>query len=142
MGQTTFSGPLKVGTKKDGPQANVGTPILLQEYSFDFNSSGDITTTIVLPADAYIVDIWVDVTTAWDSATSATLTVGRQGDTDAFASGLNLKTVGRGVPTFDATQIVNIQNVGTSDVPIVINVTNVGAPTTGVAYLEVSYIQF
>lgn len=79
MGSTTFSGPIKAGTVREGASPNVGTAVLAQRYS-----TGDMTGTgtgnvdtlaFRLPAGATIVDIVVDATTAFTAGT-ATVSVG------------------------------------------------------------------
>ena len=76
MSTTTFSGPVRAGTNKDNPNANLGNVVLSQSYD-----SGDLTGSAVgnydvrigtLPAGAQIVDIVIDQVVA---ATAGTTTV-------------------------------------------------------------------
>lgn len=75
MGFTTFSGPIRVGTVKEGSGSNIGAVVLAQEYD-----SGDLTGAIVgnhdaqlgvLPKGARIVDIVVDQVVAGAGGTTA-----------------------------------------------------------------------
>lgn len=76
MGATTFSGPIRAGTKRDQDK-NVGTVVLAQTYdSGDLTGTGtgntDLGAVMRLPAGARIVDIVIDQITA---ATDGTTTV-------------------------------------------------------------------
>lgn len=49
---------------------------------------------VVLPEGALVIRAFVLVTTAYNSATTATVTVGDSADADRYGSGIDLKTVG------------------------------------------------
>jgi hypothetical protein len=49
----------------------------------------------VVPAGAIVVDAGVIVTTAFNSGTTDVLDIGTSGDTDGFATDLDLRTAGR-----------------------------------------------
>ena len=79
MAFTTFSGPVRSGTVKDGAGRNTGLAILAQSYD-----SGDITgattgnydvTAFILPQGSQIVDIVVDQVVAAGTGTT-TISVG------------------------------------------------------------------
>lgn len=76
MGFSTFSGPLRSGTVREGATRNTGLAVLAQSYN-----SGNLTGTVVgnvdtlalhIPQGSQIVDITVDQTVA---ATAGTTTV-------------------------------------------------------------------
>lgn len=76
MGFSTFSGPLRSGTVREGANRNTGLAVLAQSYN-----SGNLTGTVVgnvdtlalhIPQGSQIVDITVDQTVA---ATAGTTTV-------------------------------------------------------------------
>ena len=79
MATATFSGPIRVGTNREGAGTNLGTVVLAQTYD-----SGDLTGDAVgnydvqlgtLPAGARIVDIVVDQVVSATAGTTA-VTVG------------------------------------------------------------------
>jgi hypothetical protein len=80
MGFTTFSGPLRAGTVREGPTRNTGLAVLAQSWD-----SGDLTgltvtnhdfaNVIRLPRGSQIVDITVDQVVAATGGTTA-VTVG------------------------------------------------------------------
>jgi hypothetical protein len=82
--------------------------------------------------------------TAFDSATSATLTIGTSAGGTQYVSGINAKTTGRATITYTAAQLAAMSGVTVLGVtaavsaPVVVTVTPVGATTAG--YLEVTII--
>ena len=152
MSRSTFSGPIKSGTNRYAPTLNVGTTILTQQVPFTFDATLVQSVTFYIPSASKILNIVVDVITAYDSATSATLTVGKTAAGTQYASGVNAKTAGRTTPTFTAAQLTNMQstpsdvssatasNNGASSA-IVVTVTSVGQPTAGTGFVTISYVQ-
>lgn len=150
MGQTHFSGPILTGTKTagetDGP--NQGYVLLEQKVGLAQNSTNAVSETIYVPQGAEIVDILVDTLTAFNSGTSATLSVGKTAGGTEYASGVDLKTAaGRQSPTFTAAQLAAMKNISVLGVPvsaanqnkaIVVTVTPSGATSAG--YVEVTII--
>lgn len=142
MGQTTFSGPVRAGTIKEGGSANVGNVVLSQTATFTVADTGAFASGIILPAGCQIVDQIVDVDTAWNSATSDALEIGTAADPDAYGDVASIKTAtGRTVVDPDATQVAAIDDIGTADVPVYLKITSVGTPTTGSARLTITYVQ-
>jgi hypothetical protein len=150
MSRTTFSGPVKSGTNKYAPYKNVGTTVLTQQTAFTFGATLVQNATFYIPAGSKITNIVVDVITAYDSATSATLTVGKTSAGTEYASGVNAKTAGRTTPTFTAAQLTNMQstpidvaadNSQQASSAIVVTITSVGQPTAGTGFVTVEYAQ-
>ena len=150
MSRSTFSGPIKSGTNRYAPTLNVGTTILTQQVPFTFDATLVQSVTFYIPSASKILNIVVDVITAYDSATSATLTVGKAAAGTQYASGVNAKTSGRTTPTFTTTQLTNMQstpvdvvssNGNGSSSAIVVTVTSVGQPTAGTGFLTLIYAQ-
>ena len=80
MANTTFSGPVKAGTIKDTTGstvgtdvANVGSVVMTQATNVVFGDDGTTTTVATLPANSQIIEIYVDVTTAFDAGTTLSL---------------------------------------------------------------------
>jgi len=152
MSRSTFSGPIKSGTNRYNPYVNVGTTTLTQQVPFTFDATLVQSVTFYIPSASKILNIVVDVITAYDSATSATLTVGKAAAGTQYASGVNVKTTARTTPTFTTTQLTNMQstpidvtsqtagNNGASSA-IVVTVTSVGQPTAGTGFLTLVYAQ-
>ena len=117
MGTTTFSGPVKAGTIREGAGTNTGFVVMAQSAEVtEVNAFG--TTSIIIPANSQIVDIKCLVTTAFDNGTN-TLDVGIASDTDLYVDGMNCAAVGLVNMTAATTGTeANWKNVGTSDVRI------------------------
>lgn len=107
---------------------------LWAEVSFTFANLTEATldNAVNLPAGSVVIGGELIVTTAWDSATSATGTIGDAASNTRYGTGINMKTAAR-----TALTLTGFRN--TVKTPLGIKVTNVGAPTTGAATLRVEY---
>lgn len=150
MGTTTFSGPVRSGTLKTGETngPNIGYAVLEQETSITQNSTSAVSSTLYIPAGSKIINILVDVLTAFNSATSAVLSVGTSAGGTQYASGVDVKTAtGRITPTFTAAQLAAMSNVTVLGVaapttaPVVVTVTPTGATSAGYVRVTVVYAQ-
>lgn len=149
MGTTTFSGPVRAGTLKSGETngPNLGVVTLMQETSITQNSTTAVSSTLYIPAGSKITDIIVDVLTAYNSATSAVLSVGTAAAGTQYASGVDAKTAGRVRPTFTAAQLAAMSNVSVLGVaapttaPVVVTITPTGATSAGYVRVTVLYSQ-
>jgi|ETNvirnome_2_130_1030620.scaffolds.fasta_scaffold12167_3 hypothetical protein len=140
MGASTLSGPLRVGTIREGAAANIGKVILSQTDTFAYTDAAK-TLGIILPANSQIVSMVLMNETAWDSATSDVVEIGDGTDVDEFADG-NLQTAGVSVVTVDAAQASVWDTIGTSDVTITVTITSAGGSlTVGASRLTVNYVQ-
>lgn len=142
MAQTTWSGPLASGDKEAGSVggANIGLVQLGQSVAISRDATLVQSGTIVLPAGAQIVEIYTDVTTPYDSATSATLTIGTAAGGTQYVTSVNAKTGGRNTTTHTAAQVAAMLNIGTNT-NLVATVTSVGQPTVGAVTVTVQYLQ-
>lgn len=146
MGQATLSGPVRAGTVREGATPNVGNVTLSQTGLINQNSTTTVDLTFYVPDGSRIVDIIVDVLTAYNSVTSATLTMGTASVGVQYASGVDVKTAtGRIRPTFTATQLTNMAStpLTSSSTPpaIVASVAVVGATSTGQVRVTLVYVQ-
>lgn len=149
MANTTFSGPVKAGTIKDTTGstvgtdvANVGSVVMTQATNVVFGDDGTTTTIATLPANSQIIEIYVDVTTAFDAGTTNTLDLGDGTTADQFADALALGSVARVLATSDVSQITNLIDIGASDVQVVATYNQTGtAATAGAATVTVVYVQ-
>ena len=146
MAATHFSGPVLSGDLQSGETngPNQGYVTLIQTTSITKNSTNAVSSTMYVPAGGQIIDFNIDVMTAFDSATSATLTIGTSAGGTQYVSGINAKTTGRATITYTAAQLAAMSGVTVLGVtaavsaPVVVTVTPVGATTAG--YLEVTII--
>ena len=85
MATTTFSGPIKAGTIREGASANVGFVVMAQSAVIDIVGASSLNQEVaVIPANSQIVDVILNVTTESNDGTAATVAVGTSGDADAF----------------------------------------------------------
>lgn len=141
---TTFTGPIMSGTKKDadanGP-ANLGLCVLSQTLVLTQNGANDVSGTFVLPPDSQILDFLIDTTVAWNSGTSDTLSIGETAGGTDYVSAVSVASAGREAPTYSATQLGNMANIG-AHTSVVATVTPSGtAATTGTTRVTIRYVQ-
>lgn len=103
------------------------------EFAFDSYTSGVAEAAIDIPVGARVVGGYVAITTAWDSATSATLIVGDGDDPNRYADAVNAKTLG-------STNLgLGLGYLYTAKDTIDVTITDVGAPTVGAGRVVVFY---
>lgn len=138
---TTFSGPIKTGTVKEGTTVNTGNVTLSQTATFTQNSTTAVDVTFYLPANSQILYFFNDVLVAYDSVTSATLSAGVSTGATTYMSGVDVKTAaGRIVPTLTAAQLTAMANI-TTNTTVVVTITVVGATTAGNGRVTIVYVQ-
>ena len=147
MSDTTFTGPVKAGNvlNSDGTgtlasvggstgTANVGYCVMGQSAVCSFASATLSTTSIVIPAQSQILNIYAMVTT---TESAATFTVGdTAGSASVLSGGGSLATAGpvNCTPTSGALW----DNVGSTDVQVTVTASGTGS---GVMTLTVTYLQ-
>ena len=137
MGTTTFSGPVKSGTIREGASANVGYVVMSQSAAIT-ELAANTATSIIIPANSQITNMYVLVQTAWDGGTN-TIDVGTSADPDLFCDGLAATALGNHRVTAAATGTeASWKDIGTSDVTIYVDSVAGGS---GVGVLTVEYIQ-
>jgi hypothetical protein len=134
MGQSSFSGPLKVGPTPDG-----GDVVLAKMVTLTASGTNVVSATATVPTGSSILDVYIDVITPWDSVTSATGTVGTVAGGNQYASTINLKTATRGTPTYNVAQLAAMADIG-GNTNVVFTATPVGTTTIGSARGVVRYI--
>ncbi len=137
MGTTTFSGPVKAGTVREGSGANVGFAYMVQTANWT-QSTTAADTGIIIPANSQITEIKINITTA---TTAANISVGTTSAANELFTGLTAGTVANvfkygtlGTHSDTSTWA----NVGSSDVSIFIDFS---AGTAGAGFITVEYIQ-
>ena len=138
MATTTFSGPVKAGTIREGASANAGFVLMAQSAVIDIIGATATTNVGIIPANSQIVDVVLNVTTVSNDGGTATVKIGHSGDDDEYLANTNVKSLGttRGTIGTDGTDI------GSSDqtVNAVFTAAN-GDGTTGAATVTVLDIQ-
>lgn len=149
MANTTFSGPVR---SKDGFQSIIentttgaitatGYGVMSQSKQVTFAADGTETVIGTLPANSQIVEIYVDVSTAFDAGTTNTLDLGDGTTADKYADALDVSSAGRLRATSDVSQIGNLVDIGTSDVALTATFNQTGsAATAGTAQVTVLYV--
>lgn len=142
MAQTTWSGPLASGDRPAGVSGgpNIGLVVLSQTALISFDATLVQNATFNLPADSQIIDFRIDVLTAYNSASSATLSVGTASGGTQYVSGVDAKTAGRAAITYTAAQLAAMDDIDTNRT-VVATVTSVGQPTAGQARVTLTYVQ-
>lgn len=149
MGFTTFSGPLRLGTVKEGASRNTGLPLQVQYYTIpvaDMTLTAATRTLGRLPAGAKIAQFTAEITTAIATAANLSVSFGvGGGSATQYSAAFNTGTAAGRVAqaTVDsALTVANTQNVGTADVAVTVTSTAVtAAATAGVVVVGVWYIQ-
>lgn len=145
MGFTTFKGPLRAGTVREGSGRNTGLVVLSQAYE-----SGDLTGTAVgnvdtlamtLPKGARVVDIVVDQTTAATAGTT-TVSVGTASGGAQLMAGVATTAGGRFRGTATAATQAAWELSTSADTSVYVRVAVATATLTAGAFtLIVTYVQ-
>ena len=141
MSFATFSGPVRIGTVKEGSGVNTGLVVLAKSVALP--AAPGATTLGTIPAGSQILNFIVDVTTQFNSAT--TLTVGTSGSAAAYLASTTITASGDNKrilqSVVDASLVAGaLTNVGTSDVTLIATTASSTA-TAGAATLTVLYVQ-
>jgi hypothetical protein len=150
MGATHFSGPVISGTLGYGDTLgpNQGNAVLDQAVAVSYDATLVQSSTFYIPAGSRILNFTADVLTAYNSATSATLSVGITAGGTEYVASVNVKAAtGRIAITFTAAQLAAMN--GTSIVgaaaaiagTVIATVTSVGQPTAGYVVVNCNYVQ-
>ena len=137
---TYMSGPLQMGTGLDNTGTDTGYVVQSKSVTLVQNGTTAVSSTVVLPANSQIVNIIADITTAYNSGTSATLTVGTAAAGTQYITSVDARTGGRASYTFLAAQVSAMANIGTNT-SVVATVTPSGATSAGAARVTVNYVQ-
>ena len=135
---TYMQGALKSGDNFAETSTGTGTAVFSQTALIDFDTDLVQEAVFVLPKDGQIVDVVVDVLTAYNSGTSATLTVGSASAGTQYAGAVDAKIAGRVRPTFSAAQLAAMDDLD-ANTSVYATVTSVGQPTAGSARVTVLY---
>ena len=145
MAFTTFSGPVRSGTVREGAGRNTGLVVLAQSYN-----SGDLTGDVVgdvdavafkIPQGSQIVDITVDQIVAATAGTT-TVSVGNASGGAQLMAAVATTAGGRFRGTATATTQAAWQTSTTADTTVYVRVAvGTATLTAGQFILTVSYVQ-
>ena len=139
MATTTFSGPIKAGSIRQGASANLGFVKMSQSAAF-IQSTTAASTGIIIPANSQITEITIYITTACDGA-SQNLSVGTTTGSNELFSALALGTAANVIKFGSAGTITDADtwaDIGTSDTTIYVDMS---AGSAGRGFITVDYIQ-
>jgi hypothetical protein len=145
MGFATHLGPWLLGTVKNttgttaGTVRNTGCTVVAQSGVTTFADT-TATTEFWIPAGSQILEIYVDITTAYAGTTGNTITI-RAGSTILGTVGSASTTplaVGRA--TFAISNIATWINTGTADLPITVTYACAGTASGGAATVTCQYV--
>jgi hypothetical protein len=142
---TAFAGPVVTGNREGqgvtGVGPNLGLAVCMQQVTLNANAANAVSVTTYLPRHSVLIDVLADTLTAWNSATSDTLSVGTAAAGTQYVSGVDVKTAaGRQRPTFTAAQLSAMLDTGSNEA-IVATVTPVGSAAAGQTVVTYVYVQ-
>lgn len=147
MAFTTFSGPLRSGTKKDGTVAsgrNTGLAVLAQSYDTGVVTAGVGNVDVQfgnLPEGAQIVDIVVDQVVVPGGSSTSTISVGNASGGAQLMAAVVTTAGGRFRGTATATTQLAWQTSTTADTPLWSRYAVGAAAGVGRAIITVLYVQ-
>jgi hypothetical protein len=142
MATTTFSGPIRAGTVREGASANVGNVVLSQTGSIAYTDDGTAVAIGTIPASSQIIEIYVDVTTAFDGTGTDLVDLGDGTTANLYADNLDVASAARVLASSDASQLAELADVGTSDVTVYATYTDSnGDAAAGAATITILYKQ-
>jgi len=139
MGTTTFSGPVKAGTIREGSSANVGFVKMAQSADWTQTAATAASTGMIIPANSQITSITLYITTA---PAAANMSMGTSATSTELFSALAVGTAADVIKLGTSGTITDMDawtDVGTSDVTLY--VISSGAGTSGRGVITVEYVQ-
>ena len=117
---------------------NIGGVLSAVTTTVAYTDSSAVTIATI-PANSQIVDINIDVTTAFDAGTTNTVTVGKTGSAAAFVAATSVGSAGRA--SVATTGVYSAwADTGSSDVSATVTFTQTGtAATAGAARVTIVY---
>ena len=145
MGFATHLGPWLLGTVKEttgttvGTIRNTGTTIVSQTNTLTYANT-TAKNLFVLPAGAQILNVIIDITTAFNSSGTDLIDVGTAADGAYYVNDATASAAGHFAATLVSTNIAGILNIGTSDVQVTATyVQSVADASAGSAQITIVY---
>jgi hypothetical protein len=132
---TNVGGPLLVGSTA----ANSGSTLLNQTVTLVASTTNAVSATMTVPPNTQIVDFTIDTTTAWNSATSDTLTIGTVAGGTQYVGAIDTKAAASRLrPTYTGPQLLAMSNTA-GNTAVVVTVTPVGSAAAGNTIVTMFY---
>ena len=144
MAFSSFSGPLRSGTVKEGSGRNTGVAILSQSYDTGVVTAGvgNVDAQLgILPQGAQIVNILVDQVVVPGGSSTSTISVGNVSGGAQLMAAVVTTAGGRFVGTATATTQLAWQTSTTADTPVFVRYAVGTAAGVGRAIITVVYVQ-
>ena len=145
MGFAAHLGPWRLGTTKDttgttaATTSNMGCTVVAQS---DTTTYADTTATnlFVIPAGSQILNVYLDVTEAFNAGTNNSVTI-KAGSTTIASVTATSANISTGRQTLTLAAPSTWVNIGTADLFITSTYAGTGtAATTGIGYVTVEYV--
>jgi lysylphosphatidylglycerol synthetase-like protein (DUF2156 family) len=144
MSFTTFSGPVRAGTVKEGAARNTGLLVLSQSFDTGVVTAGAgnvDTLAAILPAGSQIINILVDQVVVPGGTSTSTISVGTTSGTANLMAAVITTAGGRFVGTTTATTQLAWQTSTTADTSVFVRYAVGVAAGVGRAIVTVVYAQ-
>jgi hypothetical protein len=139
MGTTTFSGPIKAGSVREGASANAGFVKMAQSAAWTQTSASAASTGMIIPANSQITAITLYITTAPGAANMSMGTSSTSTELfTALAVGTATDVTKVALTSGTITDMDAWTDVGSSDVTLYVLSS---AATSGRGIITVEYIQ-
>ena len=139
MGTTTFSGPIKAGSVREGASANAGFVKMAQSAAWTQTAASAASTGMIIPANSQITAITLYITTAPGAANMSMGTSSTSTELfTALAVGTAADVTKVALTSGTITDMDAWTDVGTSDVTLYVLSS---AATSGRGIITVEYIQ-
>lgn len=141
---TTFNNAVRIGDRENAGRDHVkalGFATVAQSALVAFGDAGAAVDVCTVPAGSQIIEIYVDVLTAFNGGGSDLLDLGKAGAATHFADNLDLSSAARLRASTDVSQLANFDDVGTDQVTIQALYADAGADASaGSARVTVVYV--
>jgi len=144
MSFSTFSGPIRSGTVREGAGRNTGLVILAQSYDTGVVTAGvgNVDAALgILPEGAQIVDITVDQVVVPGGSSTSTVSVGNATGGAQLMAAVVTTAGGRFRGTTTAATQLAWQTSTSADTPVFVRYAVGTAAGVGRAIITVSYVQ-
>lgn len=144
MAFTTFSGPVRSGTNREGPGRNTGLVVLTQSYDTGVVTAGvgNVDAALgILPQGSQIVDITVDQVVVPGGSSTSTVSVGNATGGAQLMAAIATTAGGRFRGATTAATQLAWQTSTSADTPVFVRYAVGTEAGVGRAIVTVSYVQ-
>ena len=144
MGFSTFSGPIRSGTVREGAAENTGLVMLTQSYDTGVvtNAAGNVDAQLgILPQGSQIVNILIDQVVVPGGTSTSTISVGSTSGGAELSAAVVTTAGGRFTGTATAATQLAWQTSTSADTPVFVRYAVGVAAGVGRAIITVVYVQ-